>query len=96
MGAEHSPSKQRLTMPSHQETRIHGLRTHAGDPVEFTDPATGAVALRVPALVVTETIAETYCGHCKQWIETNGVMGPIRFMARHRDGDCVKTEARRA
>jgi hypothetical protein len=38
-----------------------------------------------------ETRGETWCNHCKKWIETNGVLGRLKFMAEH-DGDCLVEE----
>jgi len=38
-----------------------------------------------------QSISETWCAHCKRWIRTDGVVGPLTFMAKHRDGDCQKS-----
>lgn len=38
-----------------------------------------------------QTITETWCNHCRKWIPTNGVLGPLTFMAKHRDGDCQQS-----
>lgn len=35
---------------------------------------------------VTTSVTDTYCAHCHQWVETNGVLGPLRFMAWHDHG----------
>ena len=75
-------------MAKHGETRIHGMTRQEGEHVEFELPAGGTVSL--PVCSVEETAAETWCDHCGRWIQTNGVLGPLTFMALHRDGDCRK------
>lgn len=77
-----------MSTPRHGETRRHGLVTTLGGPADFVLP--DGSALDVPAGWVTESVCETYCAHCKQWVATNGVHGALVFMARHRDGDCQK------
>ncbi len=78
--------------PYHGQVRRRGCRTMAGEPTDFVDPLSGQTLLSVPALTITETVSDTWCGHCVQWIPTDGVLGPLRFMARHRDGDCRKDD----
>lgn len=68
-------------MATHGETRHLGFRTHDG---KISSVAT---------IGVMESVGETYCGHCGKWVETNGVLGPLTFMAKHRDGDCVAAPA---
>lgn len=67
----------------HGKTRMHGMRTESAMGIDNGVPFGTAF---------TYTTSETYCAHCKRWIETNGVLGPLRFMAFHRYGDCQKHE----
>jgi hypothetical protein len=71
-----------FAMNKHGDIRHHGYRTTRDEPQQF-----GSAML---SNSYTESIVETYCGHCRKWIETNGVLGPLRFMATHRDGECAK------
>ena len=73
----------------HGEIHNHGMQTRHGESVEFLGPD-GKTVYQGPIASVTETVSETWCDHCKTWVKTNGVLGPIRFMAEHRDGDCLK------
>lgn len=61
--------------PKHGQIKHHGYKT--------TFSETGFSAHTV-------SVVETYCSHCKEWVRTDGVLGPLTFMARHRDGDCQK------
>jgi hypothetical protein len=79
--------------PKHGATRHHGYKTIDGKPVEMLDARTGQVVYSGPSSSTTVSVSETYCGHCKAWIQTNGVLGPLKFMAEHRDGDCQKVKA---
>lgn len=36
-----------------------------------------------------EIRGRTWCDHCREWVQTNGVMGPLKFAAFHQDADCL-------
>jgi hypothetical protein len=77
--------------PKHGEVRHHGLRRVDGKETTYEDKQ-GRLVYRGPTLPVVESVTETYCTHCKTWVQTNGIMGPLKYMAEHRDGDCVKAK----
>lgn len=79
-----------MTTAKHKDTRFHGIQRVPGPEVEYTDRS-GRTIYKGPGSGTDQTIAETYCGHCQKWIQTNGVMGPLKFMATHEDGDCQKS-----
>jgi len=59
--------------PKHKQIKHHGYKTKVDE--------NGMSAH-------TYSVTETYCGYCKQWIKTDGVFGPLKFMAEHQNGDC--------
>lgn len=60
-------------MAEHMDQIHHGIKT------DFSGNGTSAVAY---------SDTETYCAYCERWIKTPGVTGWLRFMGKHRDGDC--------
>lgn len=79
-------------MHKHGEKRGFGVERVVGKEVSFTD-VKGQEVYRGAGSSLFQTTSETYCEHCRRWIQTNGVMGPLKFMADHDSGDCGKTEA---
>lgn len=77
-------------MPKHGETRHFGIQRVDGEQTTLTDTS-GEVVYQGASSFVEQTVAQTYCSHCQQWIQTDGVMGPLRFMAKHDSADCTKS-----
>ena len=59
----------------HEEVVHEGIRT------TFSDNGMSAMSV---------SVTKTWCAHCLTWVETDGVIGALKFMANHRDGDCAK------
>ncbi len=74
-------------MPRHGEEKHYGIFAMPGPPIECIDGATGELMVLARNNII-ESVSETWCEHCQKWIQTDGVIGPLMYMAVHRDGDC--------
>ena len=63
----------------------HGVRVFYGRKTHTERDEEGRIVS-----ISTETVTEQWCAHCKTWIQTNGVLGPLRFMAYHEHGACTE------
>lgn len=63
------PTKQ----PRHGESREHHFEDERGNHVH------------VFAVAAVQSVCETYCAGCNEWLKTEGVVGQLRFMAEHGD-----------
>ena len=77
-------------VPKHGETQQLGMQRTDAPATSFTGPD-GAPVWTGAGSSFTQTVSRTYCGHCREWIQTNGVMGPLAFMAKHDSADCTRS-----
>lgn len=71
---------QRPSSPMHGEVVHYGYKTSIN-----SEPGLMPIGFM-------ESVTETWCAHCGSWVQTNGVLGPLRFMAEHGDGDCASAD----
>jgi len=62
---------------------LEHIRNHRFEPDIIDDPLLGR-----NIGTAGRTVCERHCDKCNKWVECDGVIGGLKFIAEHDSGDC--------